>query len=89
MLKVCISHRTNFAMHVYIIVMDHMYEVINAADVLKNCGAEAEDNKTVALKMICGGDLVDSFAVPNLWADNDVFKLYFILFYSIVLDLIL
>lgn len=26
----------------------------------------------VIVKLLCGGDLLESFAVPNLWSDEDV-----------------
>ena len=29
------------------------------------------DNKA-EIKMLCGADLLESFAVPNLWSDKDV-----------------
>ena len=31
---------------------------------------ERQDN--VQLKLLCGADLLESFAVPGLWADKDV-----------------
>ena len=30
------------------------------------------DVRDVQLKLLCGGDLLESFAVPNLWSDSDV-----------------
>ena len=31
-----------------------------------------EDHDTVQLKLLCGGDVLESFAVPGLWKDEDV-----------------
>lgn len=32
-----------------------------------------ENNKRkVSVKLLCGGDLLESFAVPGLWANEDV-----------------
>ena len=31
-----------------------------------------EDHDTIQLKLLCGGDVLESFAVPGLWKDEDV-----------------
>lgn len=31
-----------------------------------------EDHDNVQLKLLCGGDLLESFAVPGLWKDEDI-----------------
>ena len=36
----------------------------------KQCNKE--DYDSVQLKLLCGGDLLESFAVPGLWKDEDV-----------------
>lgn len=36
----------------------------------KQCNKEDYDN--VQLKLLCGGDLLESFAVPGLWKDEDI-----------------
>ncbi|XP_052771796.1 nicotinamide/nicotinic acid mononucleotide adenylyltransferase 1-like isoform X2 [Mya arenaria] len=45
-------------------------------DVIGSTDSSAlQDNKDlsdVELKLLCGGDLLESFAVPNLWADEDI-----------------
>ena len=30
------------------------------------------EHENVQLKLLCGGDLLESFAVPGLWKDEDV-----------------
>ena len=32
----------------------------------------------VQLRLLCGGDLLESFAVPGLWAEEDVSTVYFV-----------
>ena len=47
----------------------------NIADVITNCDnkeACEPEQAPVQLKLLCGGDLLESFAVPGLWADEDV-----------------
>ncbi|XP_053407362.1 nicotinamide/nicotinic acid mononucleotide adenylyltransferase 1-like isoform X2 [Mercenaria mercenaria] len=33
---------------------------------------EESEHENVQLKLLCGGDLLESFAVPGLWADDDI-----------------
>lgn len=33
---------------------------------------EANEQTPVRIKLLCGGDLLESFATPGLWADEDV-----------------
>lgn len=37
-------------------------------EILKHCN---NDDK-VMVKLVCGGDLLESFSVPGLWLDEDV-----------------
>lgn len=34
--------------------------------------ANKEECLNIKLKLLCGADLLESFAVPNLWKDEDV-----------------
>lgn len=36
----------------------------------------------VKIKLLCGADLLESFAIPGLWLDEDVSKLDFPIFFS-------
>uniref|UniRef100_A0A1B6DWK1 Nicotinamide-nucleotide adenylyltransferase n=1 Tax=Clastoptera arizonana TaxID=38151 RepID=A0A1B6DWK1_9HEMI len=37
-------------------------------EILKRC----KNNDKVVVKLVCGGDLLESFAVPGLWCDDDI-----------------
>lgn len=32
----------------------------------------------IQLKLVCGADLLESFSVPGLWKEEDVFVLFFL-----------
>lgn len=44
-------------------VLDHFWELLNSGKI---------SNRRIRPIMLCGNDLLDSFKVPNLWADEDV-----------------
>lgn len=33
---------------------------------------DSNQNRAVNVRLLCGGDLLESFAVPGLWSDDDV-----------------
>jgi len=37
-----------------------------------NISADANDIESIQVKLLCGSDLLESFAVPGLWSDEDV-----------------
>jgi hypothetical protein len=53
---------------------------------------EESESENVQLKLLCGGDLLESFAVPGLWKDEDVCiiidKIRLIIFYFVYKGLI-
>ena len=44
---------------------------------------EGDDPKAIQIKLLCGGDLLESFATPGLWSEEDVsfFPLMFFFFH--------
>jgi len=34
--------------------------------------ADSNDNESVQIKLLCGSDVLESFAVPGLWTNEDV-----------------
>ena len=52
-------------------VMAHMYECLNERKVKSKLGL-LDGDEEVALKLVCGEDLIDTFARPGLWKDEDV-----------------
>ena len=34
--------------------------------------ADTSDKESVQVKLLCGSDVLESFAVPGLWSDEDV-----------------
>ena len=51
--------------------MEHMYECLNEKKVKSKLGL-LDGDEEVALKSVCGEDLIDTFARPGLWKDEDV-----------------
>jgi len=47
--------------------------VLSYLDRIKN--ANRSPDRKVYIKFLCGSDLLTSFAVPNLWADEDIRKI--------------
>lgn len=33
---------------------------------------DSNQNRAINVRLLCGGDLLESFAVPGLWSDEDV-----------------
>lgn len=33
---------------------------------------DSNQNRAVNVRLLCGGDLLESFAIPGLWSDDDV-----------------
>lgn len=40
-------------------------------------GKRQNNNGKIQLKLLCGADLLESFSVPGLWADEDVSELFY------------
>ena len=43
-----------------------------ATKICSTTSSIANDNKDIRVKLLCGADLLESFAVPGLWKDEDV-----------------
>lgn len=39
------------------------------------CSDKVGESKSIHVMMVCGGDMVESFGVPGLWKDSDVYLL--------------
>eukprot|EP01132_Coremiostelium_polycephalum_P008282 gene8282-10176_t len=53
-------------------ILDHIRDTIN--DLHKNGEIDINNklNHKIHVKLVCGADLLGSFNIPNLWADNDM-----------------
>lgn len=58
--------------------LEHFHETLNSAgpssakkstDAAENT---TEDDDEIHIRLLCGGDLLESFAKPGLWADEDL-----------------
>ncbi|CAG8551564.1 9208_t:CDS:2 [Ambispora leptoticha] len=52
------------------VVLDHFHEMIN----IQGGGVKTSDGKTrnVKIMLLAGGDLIESFRIPNLWSNEDL-----------------
>lgn len=47
-------------------------ETVKVLRYFQEQASKAPGDEDVRVKLLCGADLLDSFATPNLWADEDV-----------------